>query len=90
MAATVFSSKGQVVIPKALRDAKGFAAGVKVEVVDHPDGVLLKILPVRKKRPISELSGMLAHLYTGPPLTIEQMHQDVEEAAVERYLRSKS
>jgi bifunctional DNA-binding transcriptional regulator/antitoxin component of YhaV-PrlF toxin-antitoxin module len=78
MTAIVFSTKGQVVIPKAMRDAHGFAPGVSVEAVDLPEGVLLKAVPARKKRPVSELFGMLKDYY-----------EAVAQAAVERYLRSK-
>jgi AbrB family looped-hinge helix DNA binding protein len=79
MTAVAFSSKGQLVIPKALRDAKGFAAGVKVEIVDHPDGVLLKSIPSSVKRPIDELSGILATLYSGPALSIEDMNAGIDD-----------
>lgn len=89
MTAIVFSTKGQVVIPKAMRDAHGFAPGVKVEAVDHPEGVLLKVIPTRKKRPVTELFGMLKDYYKGPPISVEEMNEAVAEAAVERYLRSK-
>jgi AbrB family looped-hinge helix DNA binding protein len=79
MTAVAFSSKGQLVIPKALRDAKGFAAGVKVEIVDHPDGVLLKSIAPRETRPIGELSGILAPLYSGPALSIEEMNDGLDD-----------
>jgi AbrB family looped-hinge helix DNA binding protein len=88
MTAVVFSSKGQLVIPKALRDAKGFAAGVKVEVVDHPDGVLVKRVPQRTKRPVSELVGFLKDTYKGPAVSVEEMNDAIAEAAVERFRRS--
>lgn len=88
MAMTTFSTKGQVVIPKALRQAKGFEAGAQVEVVDHPDGVLLKLVPAQKKQPISALIGLLHPRYRGPVVTIEEMNQAVEESAADRFSRA--
>jgi bifunctional DNA-binding transcriptional regulator/antitoxin component of YhaV-PrlF toxin-antitoxin module len=75
--AIVFSTKGQVVIPKALRDAHGFKPGVIAQAVAHPEGVLIRAVASGHKRPISELSGMLAKFYTGPALSVEEMHEGV-------------
>jgi bifunctional DNA-binding transcriptional regulator/antitoxin component of YhaV-PrlF toxin-antitoxin module len=88
MSRIVFSTKGQVVIPKDLRDAKGFGPGVAAEAIDHPEGVLIKAIPVRKKRDVRELNGILAPYYNGPPVTIEEMNEAIAEAAIERYARS--
>jgi AbrB family looped-hinge helix DNA binding protein len=85
---TVMSTKGQVVIPKALRTAKGLEPGVALEIVEHPEGVLLKIARKAKTGSIMDLFGILKPHYSGPPITIEQMNQAVEDAAVERYQRS--
>ena len=83
------TTKGQIVIPKALREAKGFAAGVGVELVDHPEGVLLKAETRRAaKRPVHALFGLLKHLKPSAPVSIEDMHTAAAQAAVERYLRS--
>jgi bifunctional DNA-binding transcriptional regulator/antitoxin component of YhaV-PrlF toxin-antitoxin module len=89
MAITTFSTKGQVVIPKALREAKGFNVGVQVEAVDHPEGVLLKAVPVRKKQPIGALIGLLQVRYEGPVVTVEEMNQAVVDAAADRFSRAK-
>ena len=88
MATTVFSTKGQLVIPKELRDAKGFGPGVRVEAVEHPEGVLIRIVPSRKKRPVSDLFGILKPFYDGPPISVNDMNEAVAESAVERYMRS--
>lgn len=90
MTTVVFSTKGQVVIPKDVRDANGFAPGAKAEMIVVPEGVLIKTVrqPV-KKRPISELFGILKGSYKGPPVTVEDMNEAIAEAAVERYERAK-
>jgi AbrB family looped-hinge helix DNA binding protein len=50
-AQTRMSSKGQVVIPKDVRDRLRIASGDRLEVVERPDGVLL-----RKKAPASTMT----------------------------------
>lgn len=37
-----FSAKGQIVIPKDVRDRYRFASGQVVDVIETPEGVLLK------------------------------------------------
>jgi AbrB family looped-hinge helix DNA binding protein len=39
---TRISAKGQVVLPKAARDLKGWQTGDRLEVVDTPAGLLLR------------------------------------------------
>jgi AbrB family looped-hinge helix DNA binding protein len=77
MTILTFSSKGQVVIPKDVRDAMGFQAGAKVEMVKLPDGIMLKAVERPRKRPISELSEMLASYSKGPPVSVEEMHEGI-------------
>lgn len=89
MTKATFSSKGQIVIPKELRDEKGIVAGVIADAVNHPEGILLKIQSPRKKKHISELVGIFDKYKREKPVTIEEMNQAVIEAAVERYERSK-
>lgn len=55
--------KGQVVIPKELRERRGLRAGAAVEFEDRTDGVLVR--PARRNRPLKgrfARSGMAARL----------------------------
>ena len=76
MARTRLSSKGQVIIPKAVRERHGWQPGVELEVEDRGDVVILR--PVRLFPPttIEEVYGCLK--YDGPPVTIEQMDEGIE------------
>lgn len=75
------TSKGQVTIPKELRDRLHLAPGDKVKFFIHPDGTVA-ILP---KRPASSLRGIVR--YPGPPATLEEMEAAIAEGATTRYRR---
>ena len=53
---TAVSSKGQVVLPKAIRDSLSLIAGAKLMVLCDGENILLK--PIRKPD-ISEFRGMM-------------------------------
>jgi AbrB family looped-hinge helix DNA binding protein len=82
------SSKGQIVIPKAIRESKGFVAGAKVEFVDHPEGVLLKQPKRTARYTLQDLARVLPR-YDGPPVTDEMMRERMEEAMRERWARKE-
>ncbi|QMW21770.1 AbrB/MazE/SpoVT family DNA-binding domain-containing protein [Sandaracinobacteroides saxicola] len=83
-AMTKFSVKGQIVVPKEVRDALGWKAGTSVEVVQRPDGVLL-----RSVRPKPAHGGMtfderIAKIraiinYQGPPISKEEWKESIGE-----------
>jgi AbrB family looped-hinge helix DNA binding protein len=84
---TNVSSKGQVVIPKIFRDAKGLVAGSILEVVDHPEGILLRSHPP-KKHSLDDLMNVLPP-YEGPPMTDEMMKERMDQAMRESWLRKQ-
>lgn len=82
---TKLSSKGQVIIPKAVRDKKGWQAGDELIVEDRPDGVLLKRKSRFRPTTLDEVIGIAG--YTGPPKSIEDMERGIDEALRERWER---
>ncbi len=58
METTKLSSKGQVVIPRALRNAHHWEAGVEFQVIDTGDGVLLKPRAPFAPAELSAVAGM--------------------------------
>jgi AbrB family looped-hinge helix DNA binding protein len=84
---TRLSSKGQIIIPKAVRDAHGWTEGTEFTVEDTKGGLLLK--PERRselpKTTIDQVAGCLK--YDGPPKTIEDMERGIDEAMRERWER---
>ncbi len=90
-AQTKMSAKGQCVIPRAVRDRKGWHAGDPLEVIEGVDSVTL-----RKRDPaIARLGPPLNNdefwaalpKYDGPPITLEQMDAAVLAEAAARYRR---
>lgn len=79
---TRLSSKGQVIIPKSLRDSRHWQVGQELEVIDTVDGVLLK--PVRAVKPaaLDELYGCLR--YSGPARSLEDMQQAIAEGVAQQ------
>jgi len=79
MQTTTLSSKGQVIIPKALRAARRWGPGTQLEVHDTADGVLLR--PAAPGQKVA-LSGGLAAIrqrvaYAGPVLSLAAMDAEV-------------
>lgn len=58
METTRLSSKGQVIIPKALRSAHHWEPGLELMVIDTGDGLLLKPKAPFAPVDLSEVAGM--------------------------------
>lgn len=80
-AETRVSAKGQVVIPKDVRDAKRWRPGTALEVVDRPDGVLLRSAGRSGTRPIGEVLKEVRAIvnYQGPYYSEEDWGEALEE-----------
>jgi AbrB family looped-hinge helix DNA binding protein len=81
------SSKGQLVLPKAVRDAYGLTAGSEVEIESVGETIVLRP-HVRRPRTgrvytLDEVAGMLK--YDGPPVSIRDMDRAVEEEVRRRW-----
>ena len=82
-ATTKLSSKGQVVIPEAIRERLGLEAGVQFVVVAEGDVVVLKVLNAPKMSDFKALLDKAQESAGAAGLTPE----DVEEAI--RHVRGK-
>ena len=79
MPTATMTSKGQITVPKEVRDELGLVAGTKVWFVRDRRGDYR----VRVKRGnIMDLAGMVPH--DGPPISIEEMDLAVAEGIAER------
>jgi AbrB family looped-hinge helix DNA binding protein len=76
---TTLSSKGQIVLPKELRDRRGLRAGVELEIEEVPEGMLLRLVERVSAVSIGELLGCTG--YRGPRKTIAQMEEGIRQGA---------
>lgn len=73
---TTLSSKGQVVIPKEIRDELHWEASTELTLVSTASGVTLKAKPRKTGRNLADLIGMLK--YDGPAISTEELCKPVE------------
>jgi AbrB family looped-hinge helix DNA binding protein len=80
-AQTTVSSKGQIVIPKDVRDRLKITAGDQFEVVERPDGVLLRKASAKSGKSFEEVTAKIKSIirYDGPPVSIEEMNEAVAD-----------
>ena len=81
------SSKGQVILSKAIRQRRNWAAGTRLVVEDTAEGVLLKAVPVFAPTRPEDVAGMLA--YRGPPKTLEEMDAAITAEVKRRRARGR-
>lgn len=67
MPTVVISSKGQIVLPAALRRRLGTFAGTKVEVLEEQDCLKLRVVRSVPKADLTKLAGMVAAPSRGVP-----------------------
>jgi AbrB family looped-hinge helix DNA binding protein len=84
-ATTIVSTKGQVILPKAIRDSKGWGAGKELVVEETREGVLLRAArPFAPTKP-EEVFGSLSH--HGKRLSDQDIEKALHAAAKRRYAR---
>jgi len=84
---TKLSTKGQVILPKEIRDRRNWQSGMRLIVEETPEGVLLK--PERRfpSTTFDEVFGRLKGKTDGRPRTIEEMDEAVLAEARRRHAR---
>jgi AbrB family looped-hinge helix DNA binding protein len=84
---TTVSTKGQVILPKAIRERRGWGPGTPLLVEETPEGVLLKPAPLFKPTRPEEVFGMLH--YAGAPKTVEEMDEAIAAEVKRRHARGR-
>lgn len=79
---TTVSTKGQVILPKAIREQRHWPAGTKLIVEETPEGVLLKPMPIFAPTNIDAVFGSLRA--TKPALSIDAMNAVIAREAKRR------
>lgn len=80
---TTVSTKGQVILPKAIRQVLRWEAGTRLAVLNTREGVLLRPLRAFEETRPEEVFGSLA--FDGPPKSIEEMDAGVLAEARRRH-----
>lgn len=86
-AKTTLSAKGQVVIPKDIRDALGLKQGQPFDVVRTGSGILLRPSVEKSGRSFDEITARIREIappWHGPALSVEEM-----DAAVDQMFREQ-
>lgn len=84
MLTTTLSTKGQVVIPKALRDALHWPDGMTLAVEHSAQGILLT--PAKQHFPPTRAEDVRGCLgYKGPALSLEEIDKKVAKAFGEKW-----
>ncbi|MCA0047976.1 AbrB/MazE/SpoVT family DNA-binding domain-containing protein [Mesorhizobium sp. B283B1A] len=82
---TTVSTKGQVILPSAIRKRRDWGAGTRLQVEDTPEGVLLKPAPAFAETRPEDVFGCLPP--SGKPKTLEEMDEGVLAEARRRHAR---
>ena len=81
MITSTVSSKGQVTIPKVIRDFLKVEKFDKIVFIPLEDG---KVMITNKQTPASELFGMLKHRKPQRPVSVEEMESKIYKRRAQR------
>lgn len=79
MAKTTLTSKGQVTIPKSIRDRLGLDAGDRLDFRIDAEGRIVVERDTREA--LGRIPGLLQHLARDEPVTIEEMDEAIRRRA---------
>lgn len=86
MPASTLTSKGQVTIPKAIREAMGVRPGDRVRFTQREDGTVV-VEP--ETVDVRSLYGRFKRFATRP-VSVEEMNEAIVESAADRHDRATS
>ena len=73
------STKGQLVVPKEIRERHGWSAGIELVLEDLGDRVVLREVQVLPETRLEDLIGCTG--YRGPARTLQEMDAGIAEGA---------
>ena len=71
MPTLLVSSKGQIVLPAALRRRLGMGAGARIEVLEESDGLKLRVVRTVATADLTGMAGMVKAMARGVPRRLE-------------------
>jgi AbrB family looped-hinge helix DNA binding protein len=87
METTKLSSKGQVVLPKSVRDEQGWAPGTEFTIESTSEGVTLRVRTPFQRTDLGDVFGSVKH--RGRSKTLEEMDAGIGRAVARRFRRSE-
>ena len=84
---TTVSTKGQVILPKAIRQKRRWDAGTELVVEDTEDGVLLKAVPLFARTSPKDVYASLPK--PAKPKTLDEMAAGIAAEADRRHARNR-
>lgn len=81
MLTSTVSSKGQVTIPKKIREFLKLETFDKIVFIPLEEG---KVMITNKPVPVADLFGMLKHRKPGQPVSVQEMETAIRKRRTER------
>jgi AbrB family looped-hinge helix DNA binding protein len=82
---TKLSSKGQMVVPKPIRDALNWPPGAELTVEKGEDSFVVRRKDTLPRTTVDEVVGCLK--YDGPPVSLSDMERAIDNELRERWRR---
>ena len=87
MDTTKLSSKGQLILPKSVRDARNWRPGTEFQIEETPEGILLRALKPFAPTKLKDVVGSTG--YAGPAKSTEEMNLAIGLGVKERRDRGR-
>jgi AbrB family looped-hinge helix DNA binding protein len=84
---TRISSKGQLVLPKALRESRDWESGTELDVEEMEEGVFLRARRPFPETKIADVFGCLH--YEGKPKSVAAMKKAIKQETKKRHDRGR-
>jgi AbrB family looped-hinge helix DNA binding protein len=76
---TRLSTKGQLIIPKEIRERHGWGPGAEIEIEDRGDAIVLRRVAEVPESTLEEILGCTG--YRGPAHSLEEMEAGIARGA---------
>lgn len=86
MATSTITSKGQVTVPKEVRERLGVKEGDRLVFRFDATGHL--VVEPERENPLSGLAGLLRHLAKDRPVSVEEMKQAARKHVARKFRKS--
>ena len=86
---TKLSTKGQLILPKAIREKLKWRAGTPLVLEWTDNSVLVKAASPFPAATLDQVAGSFKKYHDGPPKTLEEMDEGITEEVKARHARGR-